>query len=158
MIYNDRRWVVVLPLLMYLADISMGIIMLYQACNPTDGPGLDFGSPLAFALAYFTLMISLNVLLTGLISVRILAHRRRLMQALSSGRAGDDGGAEAGARYTGIVALLVESSALLAVAGLLFLGPYAAQNHISNVFLPILTQIQVRLALFLPCAALARIP
>ena len=46
--------------------------------------------------------------------------------------------------YKGIVTMLIESSALYAVNSLLFIGPWGAGNHASDIFLPILAQTQVR--------------
>ncbi|KAF7966356.1 hypothetical protein HWV62_38957 [Athelia sp. TMB] len=128
------RWVIAFPILMYLADMSMGTMMLWQACRPNST--LWTAHTLDWGMAYFTIMISLNVFLTTLISLRILYHRRQVIKACP-------GAEEHAAPYTSIVALLVESSALLAVFGLLFLGPYAKGSHISNIFLPILTQVQI---------------
>jgi hypothetical protein len=39
--------------------------------------------------------------------------------------------------------MLIESSALYAVTSLLFIGPYAANNYASDIFLPILAVVQV---------------
>jgi len=133
-IYSQHRWVVTFPAIIYLADISMGVMTLWQTCRPKST--LWTARTVDWGLSYFVLSISLNVIITTLISLRILYHRRQIMKACP--------GAEGHtAPYTSIIAMLVESSALLAVFGLLFIGPYAKGSHVSNIFLPILTQVQI---------------
>jgi len=45
--------------------------------------------------------------------------------------------------YRTIVTMLIESSALYAITSLLFVGPYAANDYASDIFLPILAEVQV---------------
>ena len=42
-----------------------------------------------------------------------------------------------------IVTVLIESSALYAVNSLLFVGPWGANSHVADIFLPILAETQV---------------
>ncbi|KAH7924330.1 hypothetical protein BV22DRAFT_1129896 [Leucogyrophana mollusca] len=131
-VYSERHWVVLFPGMMYLGSISMGIALQYATSRPsadawTKG-SVDFG------LAYFSLSCSLNIILTILISGRILAHRRYMHSALGESHADT---------YVSIAALLIESSMLYAVFSLLFIAPYAASSNLSNIFLPVLSQIQI---------------
>lgn len=112
----------------------MGIMVLYQTSRPDatlwSNVAINFGLP------YFIITISLNVVITSLIAVRLLVYRYRMAQAFPDGNASV-------APYASIATLLIESSTLYAIFSLLFIGPYAAGSHLSNVFLPILTQVQV---------------
>ena len=71
-----------------------------------------------------------------MIVIRVVLYMRFIRTA--KGSAGLDG------LYKGIVTVLIESSALYAVNSLLFVGPWGAGNHASDIFLPILAQTQVR--------------
>ena len=45
--------------------------------------------------------------------------------------------------YKAIVTMLIESSSLYAVTSVLFIAPYASNNYASDIFLPILAEVQV---------------
>jgi len=114
----------------------MGIMYLYQVSVPSanlfTSEAIDFGLP------YFALSTTLNTLLTILISSRLVVHQRRMSKSLSLQSRNT-------ISYMPIVAMLVESSALYAVFSLLFIGTYASGSGAAVVFLPILSQAQVRI-------------
>ena len=109
----------------------MGITFLYQSTDSASG--------LWSSLPYFTISLSLNILITLMIVTRLLLHTRNLRAAL--GRAGSGG------LYNTVVTMLIESSAVYAVISLLVIGPWVSGNHIADTFLSILTQTQVRASL-----------
>jgi hypothetical protein len=133
-IWTGKPWILALPFIMYLGSTSMGIMFIYESSSPNSNVfaqgAVDFGLP------YFALSTSLNVLLTLLISIRLMLHQYRVK-----------GTSKIGGRrnlpYNAIVAMLVESSALYSIFSLLFLGTYAAGNSASAIFLPILSQTQI---------------
>ena len=112
----------------------MGIMLIYQTSQPNssiwNSVAINFGLP------YFSISISLNILLTLLIVARLLLHSRQIRTAM---------GAPSGLTglYKAIITMLVESSALYAVNSLLFVGPWGAGNHAADIFLPILAETQV---------------
>ena len=87
-------------------------------------------------LAYFSISLSLNVLLTLMIVIRLIRHARNTRTAL---RIGGIGGL-----CKAVVTMLVESCALFAVSSLLVIGTDAANNDIHNFFADLLSQAQVR--------------
>ena len=94
----------------------------------TYGPGL----------IYLEVSVSLNVLLTSMIVLRLALHDRSVRAAM--GTPGRIGGL-----YKAIVTMLIESCALYAVASLLVIGPANARDiSTAAIFLPILAQTQVR--------------
>ena len=123
----------VYPLTRALA--AMGAIFLFQISRPTANfwteTSVNFGVP------YFSLSTALNILLTLLIAARLLSYRAALRRAFGAQHAHS-------VPYAGIAAMMVESSLLYAVSSLLFIGPYGAKSHVSNIFLPVLSQVQVR--------------
>ncbi|KAF8912533.1 hypothetical protein CPB85DRAFT_1301373 [Mucidula mucida] len=130
-VWDSHYWVLSLPGLMYLGSISMGIMTIFQSSKPNAG--IWNSVTIDFALPYFSLSTSLNVLLTLLISSRLFVHQMWIRKNVGSMRL----------PYGSIIALLVESSAIYAVSSLLFIGCYGAGSLVSAVFLPILSQTQV---------------
>ena len=106
----------------------MGIMLVYQTAELTGG--------VWFGLPYFSIALSLNVLLTLMIVIRLILHTRNART--STGESGISG------LYKVIVTMLIESSALYAVSSLLVLGPSSAGNSASDIFIPILAETQVR--------------
>jgi len=133
-IFHLKFYIVALPILIYLGSISMGVMFLFQSSRP--GASLWDGLSVNFGIPYFSLSASLNVIITILITIRLLLYRRDLSRALGPGQASS-------VPYASIAAMVTESSMLYAVFSLLFVIPYGANSHISNIFLPILSQIQI---------------
>ena len=106
----------------------MGIMLVYQTADLTGG--------VWFGLPYFSIALSLNVLLTLMIVVRLILHTGNIRTSM--GNSGTNG------LYRVIVTMLVESSVIYAVTSLLFLVPWTAGNPTANIFLPILGHAQVR--------------
>jgi len=150
-IYSMNRWVIAFPCLMYLGsvgthlsssravvmlkpnvhNIAMGILTIYPIGERTVGNSWP-------ALPYFSISLSLNVLLTLMIVVRLVLHGRNVRAATGS-PVGISG------LYKTVATMLIESSALFAVSSLLVIGPMAAgSSAISNAFFPVLAETQVR--------------
>ena len=120
---------------MLLADVSntaMGILLVYQ----TTQPGYIWNSLAAnTGIPYFSISVSLNVLLTLIIVTRLILHSRFL-------RNGTESFAKSSGLYSTVITVLVESSAIYAVNSLLLIGPWVAKNRASGIFLPILAETQ----------------
>ena len=110
----------------------MGIMFLYQLSELTGGVYLSVW----FDLPYFSISLSLNVLLTLMIVIRLILHTRDIRASM--------GGTGISGLYKVIVTMLIESSALYAVSSLLVLGPSSAENSTADIFMPILVETQVR--------------
>ena len=107
----------------------MGIVFIYQTTVLTNTVQWS-------AVPWFSISLSLNVLLTLMIVIRLILHTRNVRTAM--------GGTGIGGLCEAIVTMLVESCALYAVSSLLVIGPWGAQNPVTNAFFPILAQTQVR--------------
>ena len=153
-IYGKNYWVIAFPCLMYITscgtcsrlrkpsvalwahvtNVGVGIAFIYQVSQRTyfaKSFAADVGIP------YFSTSAALNVLLTLMIAVRLILHSRKTQSAMGAP-------ARVNALYKTIVAMLVESCALYTVSSLLFIIPWAARSWVTDLFSPILTQIQVR--------------
>ncbi|KAJ7214266.1 hypothetical protein C8J57DRAFT_1538485 [Mycena rebaudengoi] len=120
LIFNYKYWVSVVPALMLMGSVASSIAL-------TSSKSVQFG------VAYWSLSISLNTILTISIASRILFVRHRIRKALGSQHSG---------QYLSITAILVESAALYALWGLVFLICYARNTPLQNIILPPLGQIQ----------------
>ena len=81
--------------------------------------------------------VSLNVLLSLMIIVRLALHSRNIRNAIGASSG-------AGGLYTALITMLVESSALNAVGYLLFIISGTVNGSVSNIFAPAVGEIQVR--------------
>ena len=104
----------------------MGVLWTLQSSQP----GLSFYSalPLAYGTSYYAISLSVNIVLTLLITLRLLQYRRTVVQAVS---------AEYARHYVSLVAVLIESAALYSVFALVFLITYAVNNPLNQIALAI---------------------
>jgi len=88
-------------------------------------------------LPYISISLSLNILLTLMIVVRLVLHGRNVRAATGS----PIGISEL---YKVIATMLIESSPLFAVSSVLVIGVMAVDSPLTNIFFPALTEMQVR--------------
>lgn len=111
----------------------MGIMLIYyQASQPDSGNWSSVA--LTFNYPFFTISLSLIVLLTLMIVIRLVLHIKDIR---------DDAGVSSGAAKW-CLTVLIESSALYAVTFILFIGPWGAKSRVADIFFPILAETQVR--------------
>ena len=108
----------------------MSICLLVQISQPS----LSLWSSLNFSVPYFSLSLSLNVIVAVMIVTRLLLERRKIVSAL---------GRQHAQQYVSIAAMIIESAALYSIFSLTFLGLYGANHPVQNIFLQILPQIEV---------------
>jgi len=119
------------PFLMLLASFVLGILWVLQSSQP--GLSLYSKVPVAFGISYYTLSIGVNIILTFLITIRLLIYRRRF-KATST---------EAPVQvYTSLLTIFIESAALYSVFSICYLVTYAIGNSINNVFIGFTTGAQ----------------
>lgn len=134
-IYSVNHWIIAFPCLMYLATFAMGIMVLYAFSQP----GSLYWDAVAiynFSLSYYSISLSLNVLLTLLIVIRVVLHSRKIRNAMGTQ-------ATVSGVYKAIITILIESFALYAVSFLLYIATWGANSTLVYVFNPILPETQV---------------
>ena len=111
----------------------MGTLWTLQSSQP----GLSFYSalPMAYGTSYYAISLGVNIVMTILITLRLLQYRRTVMAALP---------AEYAKHYLSIATVLVESAALYSIFAVMFLVTYAVNNPINQVMLAIAQATQVR--------------
>ena len=107
---------------------AMGVVIVYQNAQVS-------GSVWS-VLPYFSISLSLNVLLTLMIAIRLVLCTKAIRAA--------DGMTGIGGLIKAIVAMLVESCAVYAVSSLLYIGLWSAGNSATAALLPIISETQVR--------------
>jgi len=123
---------VLFPGLLLAASFALGTLWVLQSSQP----GLSFYSalPLAFGTAYYSLSIGMNVILTILITGKLLLYRRRFKTA--------SGAHNPVNFYTSLLTIFVESAALYSTFAICFLVTYAINNPLNQVFLGFTTAAQ----------------
>lgn len=144
-----NHWAMAFPCLVYLAsvgtysgpqqanstalinitNIATAIMYIYQQTT-ASALGANFG------VSYFSISLSLNVILTLMIVIRLVLHRRNLRKVLGT----SDGSS---GLYTAIVTMLIESYALYAIAFLLYIVPWALSSAVVVLFSPLIGPAQV---------------
>lgn len=117
----------------------MGILLLFQSAQP--GTTLFGKTAVNFGVPYFALSSSLNVVITILISSRLLFFRRSVQQTLGRDIAN-------ATPYLSIAALVIESSMLYAVISIVFVIPYGLHSHVADILLPCISQAPVGISTF----------
>jgi len=119
----------------HVVDTVTGIMLVHRSLQPNSG----VWDPVAiyFGLSYLSISLSLNVLLTLMIVIRLVLHSRNIRAAI---------GAPSGLTglYKAVVTMLIESSAIYAVSSLLYLGFWGSRSYVAEVFSAIPTETQVR--------------
>ncbi|KAJ7284610.1 hypothetical protein C8J57DRAFT_1669932 [Mycena rebaudengoi] len=110
---STSLWIIVFPALLFLGSTTMGIVMTIQSGLP--GGDIFHGKAVNFGIPWLVLTIVFNVLVTGLIGIRLVSVSRSMRNVLSRERADV---------YVGVVAILVESAAPFTLLGIAYLVTY----------------------------------
>ncbi len=110
-----------------------GILFLRQVAIPASSPWASGG--INWTIPYFSLSLALNIIVTLMIVGRLLWYRQRIKSLLGNAH---------GSHYTSIAAMIVESAAMYSLFTLLFLIFFGLDHPMENIFLQVLSQIQVR--------------
>ncbi|KAI0797509.1 hypothetical protein C8Q75DRAFT_4286 [Abortiporus biennis] len=129
--------VTLVPVMMLLSSFVMGTLWTLQSSRP--GLSLYSKVPLAYGTSYYALSLSLNVLLTFLIALRLLLYRRTIVKALPE---------EYGKPYLSIATIIVESAAIYSVFAILFLITYAVNDPVNQTFIAV-SQASQQIATYL---------
>ncbi|KAF7312205.1 hypothetical protein MIND_00233400 [Mycena indigotica] len=111
--WGHMKLAMVFPTLIYLASVAMGITTTIQSGLPNgnffQGVTVNFGIP------WLVLTIVFNILVTAMIVARLLWVQNKMSSVL---------GTDVSKRYTGLLAVLVESALPFTVLGIVYLALY----------------------------------
>ncbi|KAJ7595761.1 hypothetical protein C8J56DRAFT_923168, partial [Mycena floridula] len=125
-IWNGRRSVLALPILLYLAAFSMAIVFVVQTAIP--GSLFFAQKSINFGVPWVALTATFNVLVTFLITFRILKTRRAAKRVSSMN-------SELIGEYTGLPAILIEASLPFSILGIVFAVTYGKNVDEASAFI-----------------------
>ncbi|KAJ7605963.1 hypothetical protein DFH06DRAFT_1019882 [Mycena polygramma] len=131
MIWSCNYYIIALPAMAFLTSMVLSAILIAELSQP----GNTFWSTISVNLAipYWSISISMTVILTALIAARLLFMRYRMRKLM---------GDKTPTPYATLTAMLVESAAIYSVNGLVFLVSYGVNSPVQNLALPLLGQTQ----------------
>ena len=117
-----------------MADTAVGIALVYYQvtqpeCTIWRSTTINVGIP-------YSISVSLDVLLTLMIIVRVVLLNREIRKAMNAPF-------RIGGLYKAVITILGESCALYAIIFLFWIGTWAANNPVQYFLFPILAQAQV---------------
>ncbi|KAJ7599461.1 hypothetical protein C8J56DRAFT_1040339 [Mycena floridula] len=125
-IYNGNWKVIIAPFFIHLGASAMALGLLVESTRPSNN--FFDGLVVTFGVYWAALSVTLNVIVTALLVSRILQARRYLL------RHSPDRARTINA-YTGLMALLIESSLPFTVIGVAFAITYGKHLDIGTAFL-----------------------
>ena len=165
-IYSKNHSAMAFPYLLYLAsvgtctsplkaggdvlitttDVAVGIAHIYEfsAINVLTDTSMNLNT------SYYSICLSLNVLLTLMIVIRLVVHIRNVRKVTGA----SDGSTGLHTATATVVAILIESYAIYAIALLLYIIPWVISSPVVALFSKALGTMQVRFVfiyLFLMC-------
>ena len=108
----------------------MSILTLFQSSHPNAS--LWTHTTVQFSLPYFSISIALNIILTLLLISRLYFMSARAKRSIDR---------EHAATYMSIASMLIESSMLYAVTGVIFVVTYVLKSDVQNLVPPVLSQV-----------------
>ncbi|THV07197.1 hypothetical protein K435DRAFT_710547 [Dendrothele bispora CBS 962.96] len=124
--------VMIFPVIVFLGSLAMGVTFGIQTASPA---GLFAASTASFAVPYFTISMSLNIILTLLIVVKIAYHRKNIAEALPEQR-------DSPRLYNLVSTMFIESAALYSIFSFLLLVTFALGHPISQIWLGLTPAVQ----------------
>ncbi|KAJ7135105.1 hypothetical protein C8R46DRAFT_1325870 [Mycena filopes] len=131
-IWACNYYVLVVPALAFLSSMVLSAILIAELSQPENTLWTTISVNLA--IPYWSISISMTIILTALIAGRLLYMRYRTQKL---------GGIATGPTpHFTLTAMLVESAAIYSVNGLIFLISYGINSPVQNLALPLLGQTQ----------------
>ncbi|KAJ7039532.1 hypothetical protein C8F04DRAFT_1254813 [Mycena alexandri] len=121
--WGHSRVAMALPVLLYLGSVAMGITTTIQSGLP--GGDLFEGITVNFGIPWIVLTIVFNILVTAMIAVRLFSVHSKVNRVV---------GKAVRKRYTGLLAILVESAAPFTILGVVYLALYIKELPESLAF------------------------
>ncbi|KAJ7577888.1 hypothetical protein C8J56DRAFT_869333 [Mycena floridula] len=129
-------WVLVLPVIMLIASTGkicvMGILLIFTSAQP--GHTFNSADAVEFGTAYFSISLSLTVIVTLIIVSRLVYLQHGVSKALGNTSEYRD-------HHISAWTIILESSTMYSVVGFIFLVLYNKNNPASNIFTQLMVQV-----------------
>ncbi|PFH45791.1 hypothetical protein AMATHDRAFT_71080 [Amanita thiersii Skay4041] len=123
--------VLVLPLFMLFGSFALGVLWTVESSKP--GLSLYSSLPLVLGTSYYVVSLTINILVTIMITIRLILYRRKILDALPS---------EHAKHYVSLATIIIESAALYTVFAIIFIATYAANHPVNQIFLSVASTSQ----------------
>ncbi|PPR03792.1 hypothetical protein CVT24_007472 [Panaeolus cyanescens] len=123
--------VIIFPSMVLMGSFALGTIWTLQSSKP--GLSLYSAVPVAFGTAYYMVSLSVNIVLTILITIRLYLYRRRVNKTLNP---------DYGTHYFSLATIIIESAASYSICALMFIVTYAVGHPINQIFLAVASNMQ----------------
>ncbi|KAI0095199.1 hypothetical protein BDY19DRAFT_916738 [Irpex rosettiformis] len=133
-IWHQSWWIMAFPALVYAASVVLSILSLVESALPENNSFFNFAH-VSFTVPWIALSSALNIILTMMISFRILRFRRELQFALNRDPHLLAQHSQYLNTYTSIVAILVESALPFSIIGLITCILVGKGNSVNAAFL-----------------------
>lgn len=130
-IYSKNYWIIAFPFLLYFASIVTSIMTIINNTHP------DILTHSIYSFMCYPISLSLTILLTFMIVMRLVLHGRAMQNAMGSGTSGTAG------LWKTVLTTFIESYALHAISFIIDEALGFADNPIVLVSDPIFSETQV---------------
>ncbi|KAN0082561.1 hypothetical protein V8E55_008356 [Tylopilus felleus] len=120
----DSYFAIIMPVILWIATLVLGIAVDWTSSLP--GGNFFAGISVQLGVAYYTVSVSLNTILTCMICYRMVRHGRKVLEYL---------GHEYASSYFAVVALVVESALPFTLSGIVFLVSFGLNSPTSVAFI-----------------------
>ncbi|KAF9254103.1 hypothetical protein L218DRAFT_1055665 [Marasmius fiardii PR-910] len=122
---------IVIPGIILVASFVMGVLWILQSTHP--GLSMYSALPLAFGTSYYAISLGVNIMVTILITIRLLLYRKRSQGSLSDDHASS---------YLSLATIFIESAALYSVCSFVFLITYAVNTPANQIMFAVASSAQ----------------
>ncbi|KAK0477387.1 hypothetical protein IW261DRAFT_287544 [Armillaria novae-zelandiae] len=127
-VYHNK-WILVFPALILSSTTAMGVLSLI----PISPHNSHHEITIQAYVAYRSLSVAFNILVTFMMVVRLLFIRKRIRVSL---------GPQYGQLYTGLATLMIKSALPHTVVSIVLIALYCSDNTAYLLFIPLLTMIE----------------
>ncbi|KAI0347948.1 hypothetical protein BDW22DRAFT_1350070 [Trametopsis cervina] len=135
MIWGRSLYIIAFPALVFLGSVVLSIFSLVESALPANNSFFVFASTVNFTVPWVALSTGLNIILTALISFRILRFRHQLLEALKADPKMVADYAKDLDTYTSIAAIVIESALPFSIVGLITSVLVGKGNDVASAFL-----------------------
>ncbi|KIK82322.1 hypothetical protein PAXRUDRAFT_832269 [Paxillus rubicundulus Ve08.2h10] len=119
----DSYRVITAPSILWVITLALGIVVLWVSCSP--GSDVFVGMASRLNLAYYSISVFLDTIVSGIICYRMLYHAMKVKKQL---------GNEYASGYFNVISVIIESALLYTLSGLAFLVSFGIGSAASVTF------------------------
>ncbi|PFH45793.1 hypothetical protein AMATHDRAFT_8659 [Amanita thiersii Skay4041] len=123
--------IIAFPTIMLIGSFVLGTLWTIKSSQP--GLSLYSTLPLILGTSYYVVSLAINIIVTILITTRLIMYRKTMLSTLPN---------EHAKHYVSLATIIIESSALYSVFAIIFIATYGANNPVNQIFLSVASACQ----------------